>query len=99
MGSTGAAGSVTLAVWSFSNLVTDFTKLARGVSQTVGTALYWNTTTEFHYCLNAATTSGVFIENSSGGGIGAQLILTNYQIALQGFMPISGWSNTPLVDL
>lgn len=99
MGSTGTAGSATGATWSLPNLPNDFAKLARGVSQTVGTVLYWNTTAESHFCANAAASGGVFIETSAGGQLQANTILANYQIALQGFMPISGWSNTPLIDL
>jgi hypothetical protein len=97
MGSTGTAGSATNAIWSLPNSLTaDLTKLARGVSQTVGNGMFWNTATETNLVAQA-TAAGITLETAGGGLVQANAILANYQIAITGFIPITGWTATQTI--
>jgi hypothetical protein len=98
MGSTGTAGSATSAIWGLpGGLTVDIAKLSRGNSQTVGNAMFWNTVSESNLIVQA-TATGVFIETTTGGPVQANNILTNYQIAIVGFLPISGWSSNTVMS-
>lgn len=98
MGSTGTAGSATSAIWGLpGGLAVDLTKLARGNSQTVGHAMFWNTVSESNL-ITQATATGVFVETTAGGPVQANNILANYQIAIVAFLPIQGWSSNTVMS-